>query len=669
VVIQLSDIGPSPVNFVALARFLRFLKPECHMLTRRPFAIVSSLCLLSTLFSEVIAQQPSADQAATVRKLEAAGAKVLYREGKVFRVSFRGTNAGGQSVLPVVELKQILSLDLTDCSISDSDLKGLVPLSLGQIQLAGTAITDAGMEHLAKMKTLALVNVEGTKVGDDGLAKLVTLPQLGDLWINDTQVTDAGLRQLSSAPNIWRLSIGGASVSDASLKHLTGLKKLSSLWVKSSAVSDVGLRTLITAPILRQVMLYDSQVTQQTIDQLKKTRPNLKVTLRRSLGLPATRTTPRTTSNGMARPGNSASPHRNPQRRATAQSTTKSATPAVSQQEAIEKLKSFGAELELRDGFVVRIEFNGDKSHLGDADFSFLPSLTSLENLELSQTSVTDDLLKQLGRLPRLKTVWLYQTDVTWIGITELEKQIPNLKVYATPPNSASGSWVGWWILAVAFPIFLFIGFSFLRGFFSQSGHAAQLSADVQSGKQLGHKSRVSDSGSRAFYNAAMGFGTFFMLIGGSFLVTGTAKAIKTSSTTGWPTVEGEVVVSRVIRSSAGGRGLAGGDSTHYAPVIVYHYEVDGTKHTSGQVGVANYTAKTIDLQFPIGPVTVHYNPDDSADAVLLTGLASVNFISIGLGGAATLIGVVIFLFALVKRRRIPVSKSESSSRWKFSVE
>jgi hypothetical protein len=136
--------------------------------------------------------------------------------------------------------------------------------------------------------------------------------------------------------------------------------------------------------------------------------------------------------------------------------------------------------------------------------------------------------------------------------------------------------------------------------------------------------------------------------------------------------VEGEVVVSRVIRSSAGGRGLAGSDSTHYAPVIVYHYEVDGTKHTSGQLatyGVANYTAKTIDLQFPIGPVTVHYNPDDSADAVLLTGLASDNFISIGLGGAATLIGVVIFLFALVKRRRIPVSKSESSSRWKFSVE
>jgi hypothetical protein len=194
----------------------------------------------------------------------------------------------------------------------------------------------------------------------------------------------------------------------------------------------------------------------------------------------------------------------------------------------------------------------------------------------------------------------------------------------------------------------------------------------IAAGKQLERKSLVSGSGSRAFYNAAMGFGTFFMLIGGSFLVTGTAEAIKSSSTTGWPTVEGEVVVSRVISSAAASTGPPSGDSKAYAPVIVYHYEVDGTKHTSSQLAtyrVANYTAKTIDQQFPIGPVAVHYNPDDSADAVLLTGLASENFIPIGLGGAATLIGVVIFLFALVKRRRISVSKSESNSRWKFSVE
>ncbi|MBC8289286.1 MAG: DUF3592 domain-containing protein, partial [Planctomycetes bacterium] len=425
--------------------------------------------------------------------------------------------------------------------------------------------------------------------------------------------------------------------------------------------------TLTTAPILRQLTLYDSQVTEQTIDQLKKTRPNLTVTLRRSPGRPPARTTPRTTSK--VRPRNSASPNRNP----PPQSTTveSPATPAVSQQEAIAKLKSFGAELKLRAGSVVRIEFTGDKSHLGDADFSFLPSLTSLEKLDLSQTSVTDDLLKQLGGLPRLKTVWLYQTDVTWVGITELEKQIPNLKVFATPPHRAGGAWVGW-LVAVAVPVFLFTGFSFVRGFFSQFGHVAQLSADVESGKQLDRKSLVSNSGSRAFCNAAMGFGTFFMLIGGSFLVTGTGEAIKSSSTTGWPTVEGEVVVSRVIRRANPGSGNQGSDSTSYEPVIVYEYEIDGTRHSSSQLAtyrVANYTAKTIDQQFPAGPVTVHYNPDDSADAVLLTGLASDNFISIGLGGVGTLIGAIIFLVALVKRRRFPVSKSGSNSGWKFSIE
>ena len=77
----------------------------------------------------------------------------------------------------------------------------------------------------------------------------------------------------------------------------------------------------------------------------------------------------------------------------------------MSQHEAIAKLKSFGAELEMRGDDVIRIEFTGNKSHLGDQDFSFLPALTSLDKLDLSQTSVTDETLRRLGGLRRLQTV------------------------------------------------------------------------------------------------------------------------------------------------------------------------------------------------------------------------------------------------------------------------
>lgn len=594
---------------------------------RRVYASVSSSCFLLSLVSVAFAQTPTAGDSVTgtVQKLEAAGAKIVKREGAPYRVSFNGTGADAKTVLLVVDLKQLGALDLTGCRISDDDLAKLVPLSLGQIHLTGTAVTDAGMEHLAKMKTLSLVNVEDTAVGDDGLAKLVTLPRLGDLWLNGSQVTDKGLSQLRSAPNIWRLSIGGSSISNDSLKQLIGMKKLSGLTVKSSSVSDAGLRTLSTAANLRRVTLIDSLVTSPMIDQLKQTHPNLAIELRKTSGRRTTRSTPRDVS---------------------------SETSGVSQKDAIAKLKSFGAKVELRGGSVIRIEFDGDKSHLGDADLSFLAGLKSLEKLDLSQTSVTDDLLKQLAGLTRLKTLSLYKTEVTWIGITELEQRIPNLKVFATPPHSSGTSWVGW-VVAAVFPAFLFTCYSLVRGGLSQYRHIAQLSAEVRSGKEFDPNSLASHSGGRAFCNAAMGAATVFLLIGGSFLVTGTGEAIKSIASTDWPTVEGEVVVSRVLsRMSSDSDGHS---SMSYTPIIVYQYEVDGEKHTSRQLAayrLSNSSAKFIDKEFPIGPATVFYNPDDPVDAVLLTGLTGDNFIPIGLGAAGTLIGAIVFLVAMVKRRR-----------------
>lgn len=62
--------------------------------------------------------------------------------------------------------------------------------------------------------------------------------------------------------------------------------------------------------------------------------------------------------------------------------TTK--TPVVSDQEAIAKLKSLGAQVEVRDGSVVRIKFIGNNSHLGDSQLSFIGDLISLEQLSLS---------------------------------------------------------------------------------------------------------------------------------------------------------------------------------------------------------------------------------------------------------------------------------------------
>ncbi len=89
----------------------------------------------------------------------------------------------------------------------------------------------------------------------------------------------------------------------------------------------------------------------------------------------------------------------------------------------------------------------------------------------------------------------------------------------------------------------------------------------------------------------------------------------------GYPTTDGIVTESKAV-SSRGGHGRA-----TTAPKITYSYQVANKKYTSDryryrQFSSSDGNAARVVAQHPVGrQVTVHYSPDDPADAVLLTGL------------------------------------------------
>src|SRR5438477_11007383 len=61
------------------------------------------------------------------------------------------------------------------------------------VDLHGTRITDAGLEHLKGLNKLQVLNLYNTKITDAGLAHLEGLTSLTTLLLNNTPVTDAGL--------------------------------------------------------------------------------------------------------------------------------------------------------------------------------------------------------------------------------------------------------------------------------------------------------------------------------------------------------------------------------------------------------------------------------------------------------------------------------------------
>src|SRR5258708_5557517 len=70
---------------------------------------------------------------------------------------------------------------------------------------------------------LRVLDLEGTRVGDAGLANLVGLLHLTDLSLDETAITDNGLVHLRGLTGLEHLSLNGTKVTDGGMKHLEGL--------------------------------------------------------------------------------------------------------------------------------------------------------------------------------------------------------------------------------------------------------------------------------------------------------------------------------------------------------------------------------------------------------------------------------------------------------------
>ena len=102
----------------------------------------------------------------------------------------------------------------------DAELERLAPLgaNLRWLDLAGTAVTDAGLAHLPAMPNLVRLHLERTAVTDAGLAGLTGLASLEYLDLYGTGVSDAGLKTLLRLPKLKRLYVWETKVTPEAAK-------------------------------------------------------------------------------------------------------------------------------------------------------------------------------------------------------------------------------------------------------------------------------------------------------------------------------------------------------------------------------------------------------------------------------------------------------------------
>lgn len=117
-----------------------------------------------------------------------------------------------------------------------------------------------------------------------------------------------------------------------------------------------------------------------------------------------------------------------------------------------------------------------------------------------------------------------------------------------------------------------------------------------------------------------------------------------------WPQAQGEIVSSEVRRSDDE-------NGSSYSGDVTFEYVVADSRYSSDNVSFGQYSgnrshAEEIVAKYPVGSrVTVYYDPEDVATAVLEPGVTWSSYLLIGMGVLFTCIPIIIMPFTLLRRR------------------
>jgi internalin A len=121
-------------------------------------------------------------------------------------------------------------------------------------------ITNEGIFHLTKLKSLTMLDIKHSKVTDEGLVHLAKIKTLENLTLPDACVTDAGIEHIAQLQNLRYLWVS-SPLTDKSLHYIGALENLEELHIGGTGFSDEGMKDIAKLKKLRRLSVF-------TADQL-----------------------------------------------------------------------------------------------------------------------------------------------------------------------------------------------------------------------------------------------------------------------------------------------------------------------------------------------------------------------------------------------------------------
>jgi hypothetical protein len=163
------------------------------------------------------------------------GAAILPRFDRLrfARLELFVTDAGLERIKAMNLLEQ---LDLSSSKVTDFGLRYVADLKSVKRLVLPPAVTDAGMNHLARLSSLEVLLIFGNSVTDVGLEHLTELHQLHTLNVGGNRVSGHELARLTPLRVLY---LGYTPIDDNDLDELHSLDRLQRLELRPGAYGGI----------------------------------------------------------------------------------------------------------------------------------------------------------------------------------------------------------------------------------------------------------------------------------------------------------------------------------------------------------------------------------------------------------------------------------------------
>jgi len=148
---------------------------------------------------------------------QASDDSMRYFQGirRLERLCMAGADVGDEGVANLESLKRLRNVYISDARLTDKSMRVFARLPrLEVLSLEGNKFTDKALETIrgATGLTQLMIGEGDITVTDKGLGHLAGLKNLRVLGLQGSQITDAGLKHFEALPNLRELRVGGTQV-------------------------------------------------------------------------------------------------------------------------------------------------------------------------------------------------------------------------------------------------------------------------------------------------------------------------------------------------------------------------------------------------------------------------------------------------------------------------